>query len=86
MNQGRAIGLFVLATVFNLVLIVVLFFGFLTLWGLVLAPLLKLPTSAVVVLIAFVFATVASVFIYRAAAEWYARRKELVGGGPPERH
>lgn len=86
MKQGRAIGLFVLATVFNLVLIVVLFFGFLVLWGLVLAPLLKLPTSAIVVLFAFVFATAASVFIYRAAAKWYARRKGLVGGGPSERH
>ena len=86
MKQGRAIGLFILATVFNLVLIIALFFGFLILWGLVLAPLLKLPTSAIVVLAAFVFATVAAVFIYRAAAKWDARRKGLAGGGPPERH
>jgi hypothetical protein len=75
MKQGPGIALFIAATVFNLVTIAILFFAFLALWGLALAPIFKLPTSSFVILVAFAFAAAGSAFIYRAVAKWYAHRK-----------
>ena len=65
---------FIMATLFNLAVTVLFFFGILALWGLVLAPLLRLPSSAFVILAAFVLSVAGSAFVYKAALKIYARR------------
>ncbi|NLJ47816.1 MAG: hypothetical protein GX430_14810 [Treponema sp.] len=76
----RAILLFLAATILNFLTAGILFFGFLALWGLVLAPWLKLPASSPVILAAFVFAVAGSGILYRAAVKRYLGRKR---GNPP---
>lgn len=69
----RSVLLFLAATVFNFLTAAGLFFGFLALWGLVLAPWLKLPSSAPIILAAFVLAVAGSGLIYRAAVKLFLK-------------
>ena len=67
--------LFLAATIRNFLTASVLFFGFLALWGLVLAPWLELPTSSPVIFAAFVLAVAGSGILYRAAVKLYLKRR-----------
>jgi predicted metal-binding membrane protein len=70
----RGILLFLAATILNFLTASILFFGFLALWGLVLAPRLRLPTSSPVIFAAFVLAVAGSGIVYRAAVRVYLRK------------
>lgn len=72
--RARRVLLFLAATVFSFLSAAGLFFGFLALWGLVLSPWLKLPSSAPVILAAFVLAVAGSGLIYRAAVKLFLSR------------
>ncbi|HOX13531.1 MAG TPA: hypothetical protein P5313_04295 [Spirochaetia bacterium] len=72
--RARGILLFLAATILNFLTASAFFFGFLALWGLVLAPWLKLPTSSPVILAAFVLAVAGSGILYRAAVKIYLRK------------
>lgn len=74
-SRGRAVFLFLAATVFNFLIASLLFFGFLALWGLVLAPWLRLPTSSPVIFAAFILAVAGSGILYRAAVKLYLKRR-----------
>lgn len=72
--RARGILLFLAATILNFLTASAFFFGFLALWGLVLAPWLRLPTSSPVIFAAFVLAVAGSGVVYRAAVKLYLRK------------
>ncbi len=74
--------MFLAATVFNFLTAAVLFFGFLSLWGLVLAPWLRLPSSSPVIFASFVLAVAGSGVIYRAAVKLYLKKEAKAPDGP----
>lgn len=73
--RARGVFLFLAATILNFLTAASIFFGFLALWGLVLAPWLRLPTSSPVIFAAFVLAVAGSGVIYRAVVKFYLRRR-----------
>ncbi len=73
-SRARGVLLFLAATILNFLTASILFFGLLALWGLVLAPRLRLPTSSPVIFAAFVLAVAGSGVVYRAAVKIYLRR------------
>lgn len=79
-SRVRAVFLFLAATVLNFLIASLLFFGFLALWGLVLAPWLKLPTSSPVIFAAFILAVAGSGILYRAAVKLYLRKAGRTSG------
>ncbi len=83
MSRGPGILFFLAATAFNLAVTAALFFGALALWGLVLAPFLRLSSSAFVILPAFAAAVAGSALIYKAALKAYLRRRSGNPGGNP---
>ncbi len=73
-RPGNAAIFVAAATAVNFILIGLAFFGFLTLYGLFLAPVLKLGSSAPVILAAFGLAVALDALAYRAVYPALARR------------
>lgn len=82
MKRGPGILFFLAATLFNLAVTAVLFFGSLALWGLVLAPVFRLSSSSIVILGAFALSVAGSALIYKAALGLYLRRTGKGRGDP----
>jgi len=74
MKKTSRIAFFLAAVAFNLICTAALFFGLLFLWGAVLAPLLRLPSSSLVILCAFAASVVGSAYIYKRVLAYCLRR------------
>lgn len=82
MSRTRTVLLFLAATVFLFIVASALFFGLLALWGLVLAPFLRLSSSSLVIFCAFVLAVAGSSLVYRAVLKRFAHGVEHSSGDP----